>query len=312
MKPKVLITDPVDDLLIAGLQVLGFEVDYWPDTNEDVVLAVIQDYTGLIINSKIRAGVQLIDAGERLQFIGRLGSGLDVIDQPYAEQKGVAYFNTPDGNCDAVAEHALGMLLCLMNNINRAYGQVKQGLWSREPNRGAELGEKTVAIIGYGHTGAAFAKKLAGFDVTVLAYDKYKSGFAKGHIKEATWDEIFEEADVVSFHTQLTDETRYMVNAGMLKRFRKPVYLINTSRGPVVQTTALLEAINTGKVMGAALDVLENEKPDTFNREEQAVFDRLLNEERVLVTPHIAGWTRESKIKIAESVLRKVRDLRVV
>lgn len=312
MTPRVLITDPVHELLISGFEEMGFEVDYWPQTNEDEVLQVIQDYDGLIINSKIRAGVQLIDAGVRLKFIGRLGSGLDVIDQPYADKKGVAYFNTPDGNCDAVAEHALGMLLSLLNNIPRAFGEVKQGLWSREPNRGTELGKKTVAIIGYGHAGRAFAKRLAGFDVTVLVYDKYSSGFAKGHVQESTWEKIFEQADVVSFHTQLTDETRYMVNAEMLKRFRKSVYIINTSRGKVVRTTDLLDAIETGKVVGAALDVLENEKPDTFTKEEQAIFDRLITDERILLTPHIAGWTRESKIKIAESVLRKVRELRIV
>ena len=312
MKPKVLVTDPVHDLLISGLEEMGFEVVYRPEIKYNEALGVVGAYEGIIINSKIKAGVQLIDAGQRLKFIGRLGSGLDVIDEGYATEKNIRYFNTPEANCDAVAEHALGMLLSLLNNICHANNELHHGNWSREPNRGTELGGKTVGIIGYGNTGRAFAQRLQGFNVQVLAYDKYIGGFGKGHVQEATLQTLFDEADFLSLHTQLTDETRYMVNADFLKRFRKPFYLMNTSRGQVVRTADLLEAVSHGIVLGAALDVLENEKPDTYSEDEQKLFERLTREPRILLTPHIAGWTRESKQKIAESVLCKVRNLNIV
>lgn len=306
MKPKVLITDPVHQLLIDGLFDAGFEVVYEPEFNYLKVLEVIGDCTGIIINSKISADVQLIDAGVRLKFIGRLGSGLDVIDMPYADQKGIAYFNSPEGNCKAVAEHALGMLLNMLNNISIASAEVKEHVWQREKNRGEELNELTVGIIGYGHTGKAFARLLSGFGVTVLVYDKYLSGYSEGHVKESGLDGIYEQADVLSLHTQLTDETRYMVDGGFLKRFRKPIYLINTSRGKVLKIADLLPALDAGLLKGVMLDVLENEKPETYSLSERSMYDQLMGRPEVMVTPHIAGWTHASKRKIAEVVLQKI------
>lgn len=306
MKPKVLITDPVHQLLIDGLFDAGFEVVYELEANYHKVLEVIGDYTGIIINSKISADVQLIDAGVRLKFIGRLGSGLDVIDMPYADKKGIAYFNSPEGNCKAVAEHALGMLLNMLNNISIASAEVKEHVWQREKNRGEELNELTIGIIGYGHTGKAFARLLSGFGVTVLVYDKYLSGYSAGHVKESSLEEIYEQADVLSLHTQLTDETRYMVDGGFLKRFRKPIYLINTSRGKVLKTADLLPALEAGLLRGVMLDVLENEKPETYNLSERSMYDQLMGRPEVMVTPHIAGWTHASKRKIAEVVLQKI------
>ncbi len=308
-KGKILITDPVHPNLLHDLEGMDYEVDYQPTIEQSGVLEVISKYRGLIINSKIKADVQLIDKGERLKFIGRLGAGLEVIDQPYATSKGIKYFNTPEGNCDAVAEHAIGMLLGLMNHINRADAQVRKGQWLREPNRGVELGGKTVGVIGYGNTGTAFTKRLTGFDVRILAYDKYKTGFGTGAIEETRLEAIHEHADVVSLHVQLTPETQFLVNKSFIKRFSKPFYLVNTSRGKVVCTEDLLWGLDEGLILGAALDVLENEKLETFNEKEQAVFDRLACHSKVLLTPHVAGWTKESKEKIAKTMAYKIKEI---
>jgi D-3-phosphoglycerate dehydrogenase / 2-oxoglutarate reductase len=307
--PKVLITDPVHPLLLQELEGMGYVVDYEPAIDQEGVIKVISEYTGLIINSKILAGVQLIDQGVRLKFIGRLGAGLEVIDQAYASAKGIKCFNTPEGNCDAVAEHAMGMLLGLMNHISRADAQVRKGQWLREPNRGVELGGKTVGIIGYGNTGAAFAKRLAGFDVQIMAYDKYKSGFGTGTVEETRLNAIYEHADVISLHVQLTSETNFLVNKKFIKEVKKPFYLINTSRGKVVNTEDLLWALNEGLILGAALDVLENEKLETFSEKELLQFERLVAHSNVLLTPHVAGWTKESKEKIAKTMAYKIKEI---
>lgn len=308
MKGKVLVTDPVHPLLLKGLLDMGFEPDYRPTIERFEVLDIISGYTGLIINSKILADVQLIDLAVHLEFIGRLGSGLEVIDQAYAKKKGIFFFNSPEGNKDAVAEHAVGMLLGLLNNIPKADREVRNYLWNREPNRGTELGGKTVGIIGFGHTGSAFAQRLSGFGVHILAYDKYKTGFATQQVKECGLDEIFDQADIVSLHVQLTEETKYMVNRAFIERLKKPVYLVNTSRGMVVDTHALVWALGEGKILGAALDVLEQEKLDKLTLQQQADFEELRKNDKVLLTPHIAGWTHESKEKIAELILYKLKD----
>ena len=308
-KGIVLITDPVHPLLLSELQGLGYEVDYQPNIDEQGVLGIIAAYTGLIINSKIYAGVQLIDKSVRLKFIGRLGSGLEVIDQAYANTKGIVCFNSPEGNRDAVAEHAIGMLLGLMNHVARADAQVRNGQWLREPNRGIELGGKTVGIIGFGNTGNAFAQRLVGFGVRILAYDKYKTGFGTGAIEETRLNDIFEQADVVSLHVQLTPETQYLVNRAFIKNFAKPFYLINTSRGKVVRTEDLLWGLEKGLVLGAALDVLENERIDTLSEDEKRWFEPLKRHHNTLLTPHIAGWTKESKEKIAKQLIIKIKEL---
>jgi D-3-phosphoglycerate dehydrogenase len=308
-KGKVLITEDAHPALAEGLQNMGFTADYRPLVSPDEVLNIIHEYEGLIINSKVPANRQMFDAGVNLKFICRLGSGLEVIDLVHAKQKGIAAINSPEGNCNAVAEHTLGMLLALLNNITIANSEVKQGMWNREPNRGVELGGKTVGLIAYGHTAQAFATLLSGFDMKILAYDKYKTGFSGGKVKEASLDEIFEQADILSLHLPLTEETRYMVNEEFLNSFKKPIYLINTSRGKVLKTNALLNALENKKILGAALDVLENEKPDTYNIEEKAWFDALKSSLKVILTPHIAGWTIESKKKIAEILLAKIAAL---
>ena len=309
---KVLITDDVHILLIEGLQQMGFEVVFRPDISFEETLAAIEPFTGLIINSKIFCGPELLDKAPKLKWIGRLGSGMEVIDRAACDARGVKYFNSPEGNRNAVAEHALGLLLNLMNNITKSNNEVKAGKWIREPNRGEELSGKTVGIIAFGNTGEAFAKILSGFDVQILAYDKYKSGFGNEAVKESSLEEIFEKADIVSLHLPLTDETKYMVDESFLNSFRKPIYLINTSRGKVLKTTALLSAIRSGKVKAAAMDVLENEKIAQLNAQEQEWFDALCKEERIILTPHIAGWTIESKRKIAEVVLSTLKGFRTL
>jgi D-3-phosphoglycerate dehydrogenase len=306
---KVLITDDVHSLLIEGLQQMGYEVTFRPDITFEETLDAVSTYTGLIINSKIFCSDQLLDKAPNLRWIARLGSGMEVIDTKACDARGIKYFNSPEGNRNAVAEHALGLLLNLLNNISKSNNELKQGQWVREPNRGEELSGKTVAIIAFGNTGEAFAKVLRGFDVEVLAYDKYKKGFGNDFVRESSIEEIFEKADIVSLHLPLTEETRYMIDDGFLNSFHKPIYLINTSRGKVLKTTALLAALQSGKVKAAGLDVLENEKLATLNADEQQWFDALCKENRVILTPHIAGWTVESKRKIAEVVLNKLRSI---
>ena len=306
---KALITDDVHPLLTEQLREMDYEVDFRPEISFEETLEVIADYEGLVINSKIFCGAELLDRAARLKWVGRLGSGMEVIDKVSCDKKGVRYFNSPEGNRNAVAEHALGLLLNVMNNITKSNNEVREGKWIREPNRGEELSGKTIGIFAFGNTGEAFARVLRGFDVKVLAYDKYRKGFGSDFVKESTPEEIFAEADIVSLHLPLTEETKYMANEHFFERFKKPIYLINTSRGKVLKTTALISAVQSGKVKAAGLDVLENEKISKLNNDEQEWFDGLIKEQRIILTPHIAGWTHESKRKIAEVVVERVKAL---
>jgi D-3-phosphoglycerate dehydrogenase / 2-oxoglutarate reductase len=309
IKPRILITDEMHPLLEAGLRKDGYGVDYRPDISEQEVMKIIEDYGGLVINSKVFVGRELLDRAVQLKFVCRAGSGLDTIDVQYAKAKNIAVFNSPEGNRNAVGEHTLGMLLNMMNQISVADKEVRNYEWHRERNRGHELTGKTIGLIAFGNTAQAFAKLLSGFDVKILAYDKYKKGFSKGNVKESSLEEIFEKAEVLSLHLPLTAETQYMIDNAFLSSFRKPVWLINTSRGKVLRTADLFLALQEGNVKAAALDVLENEKLDSLNAEEQATFRQLVADKRILLTPHIAGWTHESKRKIADVLLEKIRML---
>lgn len=308
-KGKVLITDDLHSLLKEGLIADGFEVDDRPDIAPEQVLAIINEYTGLVINSKVYAGGELLGKATKLKFVCRAGSGLEVIDLPFAAAHNIAAFNSPEGNRNAVGEQALGMLLGLLNNIVIANGETKNSQWLREKNRGEELSGKTVGLIAYGNTGEAFAKLLRGFDVQILAYDKYKKGFGNEYVKESTLEEIYERADVLSLHLPLTTETQYMVDYKFLSSFKKPYWFINTSRGKVLRTADMLRALEEGKIKGAALDVLENEKLSSYTAEEQELYNRVAAKPNIILTPHIAGWTHESKRKIAETLLNKIRAL---
>jgi len=305
----VLITEPVHELLPKGLQALGFEVIHLPLIQRKEVLEIIHNFEGLIINSKIIADKELIDVATKLMFVARCGSGKEVMDIPLATLRGIECLTSPEGNRQAVAEHALGMLLCIMNNVQKAHNEIRNKQWIREANRGHELFGKTVGIIGYGNTGEAFAKVLAGFNVKVLAYDKFRNGFTEGYIQESSLASIFEEAEVVSLHLPLTSETKHFANDDFFNAFKKEIWFVNTSRGVCVETPALLNALENGKVIAAAMDVLENEKINSLNKEEEVWFENLIANERVLLSPHIAGWTYESKRKIAEVLLEKISRL---
>jgi D-3-phosphoglycerate dehydrogenase len=307
-KPAVLITDAVHELLIFGLEEAGYECHYQPDINPGIVSERMQTYTGIIINSKITVDRAFLKSAPNLKFIARLGSGLEIIDLDAAREKGVLVHRSPDGNCDAVAEHALGMLLALANNLCTANVELRNKIWRREELRGWELMGKNIAIIGFGFTGSAFAKRLSGFGVRVLAYDKYRKDFAKddAYVTESQLDQIYEEADVLSIHLPLNQETKGLVNDEFFNKFKKPIVLINTSRGEIAHTKAILNALDSRKLLGACLDVFENEKPTTYTGEQEILFADLFKRPNVLLSPHIAGWTHESKRRLSQLLLQRI------
>lgn len=307
LKQKILIVDDLHPIFIERAEALGYECNYQPNYTLDDTLNVLADYEGLMVRSKFQVGKAVFDAATKLQFICRAGAGMDNIDEVYAKQKGIHLINAPEGNMDAVGEHAIGMLLALMNNLNRADAEVRAGLWKREANRGHELKGRIVGIIGYGFMGQSFAKRLQGFGVEIIAYDKYKTGFSDKFAREVSMEEIVRQSDVLSFHVPLTKETQYMFNDEFLFHFRKPIYLINTSRGKVVQTKAVLNGIKSGKILGACLDVLEVEKFPALG--EQDWYNELKQSDKVILTPHVAGWTFESYRKISEVMAEKLKDM---
>lgn len=307
---KVLIIDNTHPLLNEKLTAMGFTCEpFTGNTLEDLML-IIADYTGIIIRSKFAIDKTFIDKATKLKFIGRVGAGMDSIDVNYAEQKGIACLNSPEGNRDAVGEHTVGLLLCLLNKIVLADNQIRRGVRLREANRGIEIKGKTIAIIGYGNMGSAFAKCVSGFGATVIAYDKYKKGYSDAFVKEKTLEDVFEKADIVSLHVPLTKETNYMIDEPFINNFKKNFFLINTSRGKVVNTEALVNALDNEKILGAALDVIEYEAV-SFEKLEVAslpeAYKYLLQSEKVVMTPHVAGWTDESKIKLVEVLAEKIK-----
>ncbi len=311
MKKRILITDDVHPIMLETLENAEFDIDYYPDISLEEVRKIISPYYGVIINSKIKADKFLLNQAEKLKFIGRLGSGLDIIDLDLADSKGIRVFSAPEGNRNAVAEHALGMLLGLMNNLYRADFQVKQKHWQREMNRGTELMGQTIGVIGFGNTGSSFVSKLSGFGVNVLIYDKYKNYYAEnlGYTKEATLENLLEKSNVISLHLPLTSETHHFVNRVFLEKCQKGVIIINTSRGKIIHTQDLLTALRKGKVGGACLDVLENENPHTYSAEEEKLYSELFGMSNVVLSPHVAGWTVESKKRIAEVLLSRIMEL---
>lgn len=305
---RILIADDVHPSLFGYLDELGFAYEYLPDIRRPDLLQRIGTYEGLVIRSKTRVDAEFLTAATRLEFIARAGAGLDLIDEDIVRQRNIRVFAANEGNRDAVAEHLLGMLLSLFNHLNQADAQVRQRRWLREENRGIELGGRTVGLIGYGNNGSALAQKLSGFNVRVLAYDKFKTGFSAGHVQEATMDQLFAEADVLSLHVPLTDETNRLVDGTFLARFAKPIFLLNAARGEIVVLADLLAALDSGRVLGAGLDVLENEKLNRLTPEQNAVFEALAQRPNVLFSPHVAGWTVESYARISQVLGEKIRE----
>jgi D-3-phosphoglycerate dehydrogenase len=308
----VLVTDYVHPLLITGLRGLGYFVHYAPEIERRQVLDWIHNSTGLVINTKTVADAEMIACAKELKWIARLGSGLDIIDLDAARARNIVVMNTPQANANAVAEHVFGMLLSLLQNICVADSEMRDGYWNREKNRGTELGGKTVGIIGYGHTGSAFASKFAGWNVNVIAYDKYKANYVSADepfIHESTLEEVLTLSDILSLHLPLTSETRQLVNASFLSQCKPGIILLSSSRGRIVDTTALLDALQSGGVGGACLDVFENEKPGTFTSDETERYHSLASMDNVILTPHISGWTFESKQRIAKQVVQEVSKL---
>ena len=301
---RLLIVDDIHPVFSQKLTANHIAFDYMPSIGKDETLQIIHQYTGLVIRSKFKVDAAFLDAAPGLTFIARGGAGMDNIDEAYAQQKGITLLNAPEGNRNAVGEHMVCMLLGLMNNLYRGNAEIKDGLWRREANRGLELAGRTVALIGYGNNGGAMARKLAGFDVKVIAYDKYKTGFSDQYATEATMDEVADQADVLSLHIPLTAVSRGMVDAAYLARFRKPIFFLNGARGEIVQIPAILDALGEGKILGAAFDVLPVEKFPALA--DQPWYKPLMAHERVVCSPHVAGWSVESYFKIADVLVDKV------
>lgn len=305
---RILIIDAVHPLIPETFRNQGHQCDFFPDYERADFMQIIGQYDGLIIRSKIRIDRALMERAAKLRFIGRVGAGMENIDVDCAAERGVRCYNSPEGNRDAVGEHATGMLLALMNNMIRADHQVRQGIWQREENRGHEIMGKTVGIIGYGNMGSAFARRLKGFGATVIAYDKYKSGFSDEFVQEAPMERLFNECDILSLHVPLTAETTYLVDEPYLERFTRKIWLLNTARGQVVKTADLVSRLKAGKVYGAALDVLEYEDSSfgAIARENSPELEFLLKSDQVILTPHIAGWTCESNVKLGQVLVEKI------
>lgn len=306
---KVIFLNIPHPVLQQELEAAGYDCEMAAVEPREEIQKRIGEYFGIIINSRFFLDRSFLEQATSLRFIGRVGSGMESIDTAFAESKGIRCFNSPEGNCQAVGEHALGLLLGMMNHIPRSDQQVRHLEWKREENRGNEVHGKTIGIIGYGNTGSAFSRLLRGFETTVLAYDKYKSGFSDAFVKESSLQDIFEQADIISFHVPLTPETRYYLNEDFISQCRKPFWLLNTSRGKVVETQALVKALHEGRVLGAGLDVLEYEDI-SFEKMEMGQIPSPLKElmanDKVVLTPHVAGWTKESKVKLAKVLAEKI------
>ncbi|MEO6131390.1 MAG: NAD(P)-dependent oxidoreductase [Saprospiraceae bacterium] len=308
-RKDVLVTDYVHPVLLDGLRLLGLEPTYAPEMTRAEMEELLPAYKGVVINTRCAIDKKAILSAPSLEWIARLGSGLDIIDLDAAHARSISVISAPEGNAQAVAEHAMAMLLSLANHLLTADREVRQGKWMREKNRGWELSGKTIGIIGFGNNGSAFGKLWEGWDATILAYDKYKTGFGNDRIKEVDLDFILREADIISLHVPLTDETKEMINENFISKCRKGVVIINVSRGKVVKMDDLLSGLRSGQIRGACLDVLPYEPPSAGPQEFQIIFDELCSMENVVLSPHVAGWTVESKKKIAEIILAKLTEL---
>lgn len=309
---RVLIIDPPHPYLKAQLQDMQLDFDEDFESPKEALMKKLDQYDGLVVRSRITLDKAFLEKGEKLKFIARYGVGLEHIDRVYAAEKGIEVYNSPEGSMDTVAEHAMGMLLMLMNKLGRADRQVRQNIWSREPNRGVEIKGKVVGILGYGNMGKSFAKRISGFEAAkVIAYDKYKTNYGDVYAQEVSLETLWTESDILSIHIYYEPDNHHLINKQFLQKFNKPIYLVNTARGLVLHTADLVEAIESGKILGAALDVIEYEemsfvKLDLANL--PAPFKYLQKSDQVVLAPHIAGWSHESKLGHAKVLAQKIKN----
>lgn len=305
---KCLVVDKMHDSLLPMLKEIGIDADYSPQISRSEIKRIIADYDGMIIRSKTFVDEDLLD-NANIKFIGRAGSGIDNLDVSYLESKDIKIVNAPEGNRDAVGEHTVGLILSLLHNLHQGHVQVINNTWDREGNRGKELGSLTVGIIGYGNMGGSLAKKLQSFGCNVIAYDKYHPKFTNDWAKSVSLKELQEQADILSLHIPLTDETLNMTDGTFFNNFEKSILFVNTSRGEVAPLGSIVEAMKNGKIIKAALDVLENEKLNTLTEDQKSNIEWLKGSGKVIFTPHVAGWTVESYIRINEVLVQKIAHI---
>ena len=310
-KKKILFIDASDPILPEKLEALGFECEFKLDSDRQELEKLLDQYFGVVVRSRIKIDQSFMDKAVQLKFVARYGVGLEHIDLEYAASKGIKVFSSPEGSMHTVGEHTLGMLIMLMNNLGRASVQVKNGKWIRAANRGVEIRGKTVGILGYGNMGKAFAQRLQGFQARVIAYDKYKEDYGDQFAEAVDLEVLFKESDILSVHIPYSPSNHYFINDEFIAAFAKPIYLLNTARGLVLNTEDLVKHLQEGKVVGAALDVIEYEEgsfvqlaPDSL----PADFQFLRKAENVILTPHIAGWSHEAKKGHAEWLGRKIKN----
>ncbi len=304
---RVLIADKMHDSIIPLLEQAGYEPVYSPFITRSQILAIIKDFHGLILRSKTTVDKEIVDLAAKLEFVARAGAGMDKVDQDYLKSKNILAINAPEGNRDSLAEHALGMLLNILHKITSSYMEVKQGVWDRDKNRGIELKGKVVGIYGVGNMGMSFARKLRGLECEVIGYDKYDSNFSNDFIKSVKLGEFMEKTEILSLHIPLNESTNQLFDLDYFKRFSNLKIFINTARGEIIDTKALVQMLDSGKIWGAALDVLENEKLSSYSDEERSIFSQLTSFQNVLITPHVGGWTYESYERINEVIVEKLK-----
>ena len=306
---KILIIDDLHPSIKEMLAQINYDCDYLPTITREEILSLKDEYIGLLVRSKTYLDAEVLDCFQSLKFIGRAGAGVDLIDLDEVKKRNIQLLNAPEGNRDALAEHNLALVLGMLNHSVRGHQEIESLSWKREANRGHELGGMTVGLVGYGFMGRAFAKRLKAMGCNILAYDKYIKNFSDEYVTECSMEDIYQNADLFTIHVPLNDDTEFMLNDAFFNSFKKPIWFTNTARGKVLDTKSLLNAMKEGKVLGAALDVLENEKPETWSSEFKAVMKELFDTGRFQITPHVGGWTFESYLKINEVLVQKINSL---